>query len=101
MLRNRLFLQAPEILANQEIDIEYVSPMALAQRSQELQNLMRGLEMFAQISPLAPVQDYIDENGLVKNIISLLGLPAKMIKSDKEVMMLEKKEQQHNNNKQR
>ena len=52
MLRNNLFLQAPEILANQEIDIEYVSPMALAQRSQELQNLMRGLEMFAQISPL-------------------------------------------------
>ena len=88
MLRNRLFLQAPEILANQEVDIEYVSPMALAQRSQELQSLMRGLEMFAQISPLAPVQDYIDENGLVKNIISLLGLPAKMIKSDKEVMML-------------
>jgi hypothetical protein len=88
MLRNRLFLQAPEILAEQEIDIEYVSPMALAQRSQELQSLMRGLEMFAQISPLAPVQDYIDENGLVKQIISLLGLPAKMIKSDKEVMML-------------
>ena len=44
--------------------------------------------MFAQIAPLAPVQDYIDENGLIKNIISLLGLPAKMIKSDKEVMML-------------
>ena len=88
MLRNNLFLQAPEILANQEIDIEYVSPMALAQRSQELQNLMRGLEMFAQISPLAPVQDYIDENGLIKNIISLLGLPAKMIKSDSQVAEL-------------
>ena len=62
--------------------------MALAQRSQELQNLMRGLEMFAQISPLAPVQDYIDENGLIKNIISLLGLPAKMIKSDSQVAEL-------------
>jgi hypothetical protein len=88
MLRNQIFLQAPEILAEQEIDIEYVSPMALAQRGQELQSLMRGLEMFAQIAPLAPVQDYIDENGLVKQIISLLGLPAKMIKSDKEVMMM-------------
>ena len=31
MLRSKLFLQAPEILANQEIQIEYVSPMALAQ----------------------------------------------------------------------
>ena len=85
MLRNKLFLSAPEILANQEIDIEYVSPMALAQRSQELQSLVRGLELFAQIGQIAPVQDFIDENGLVKNIIKLLGLPAKMIKSDKQV----------------
>ena len=40
MLRNKLFREAPGILANQEIDIEYVSPMALAQKGQELQSLM-------------------------------------------------------------
>jgi hypothetical protein len=88
MLRNKLFLVAPEVLSNQEIDIEYVSPMALAQRSQELQSLVRGLELFTQIGQIAPVQDYIDENGLVKQIISLLGLPAKMIKSDAQVQMM-------------
>ena len=88
MLRNKLLLPAPEILANQEIDIEYVSPMALAQRSQELQSLVRGLELFAQIGQIAPVQDFIDENGLVKNIIKLLGLPARMIKSDKQVAQM-------------
>ena len=88
MLRNKLFQVAPEVLANQEIDIEYVSPMALAQRSQELQSLVRGLELFTQISQVAPVQDYIDENGLVKQIISLLGLPAKMIKSDAQVQQV-------------
>ena len=88
MLRNKLFLQAPEVLANQEIDIEYVSPMALAQRSQELQSLIRGLELFTQIGQIAPVQDYIDENGLVKQIINLLGLPAKMIKSDAQVQQI-------------
>ena len=88
MLRNKLFLVAPEVLSNQEIDIEYVSPMALAQRSQELQSLVRGLELFTQIGQIAPVQDYIDENGLVKNIINLLGLPAKMIKSDAQVMQV-------------
>ena len=88
MLRKKLFQVAPEVLANQEIDIEYVSPMALAQRSQELQSLVRGLELFAQIGQIAPVQDYIDENGLVKNIIKLLGLPAKMIKSDGQVQQL-------------
>jgi hypothetical protein len=85
MLRNKLFSQAPEILANQEIDIEYVSPMALAQRGQELQSIMRGLEIFGSIAQVAPVMDYLDDNGLVKQIIKVLGLPAKIIKSDQQV----------------
>ena len=85
MLRNKQFLQAPEILTNQEVDIEYVSPVAIAQKGSQLEGIMRGLELFGSISQLAPVTDYIDENGLVKQIINILGLPAKMIKSDKEV----------------
>ena len=51
-------------------------------------SLVRGLELFTQISQVAPVQDYIDENGLVKQIINLLGLPAKMIKSDAQVQQV-------------
>ena len=85
MLRNRLFREAPSILANQEIDIEYVSPMALAQKGQELQNVMRGLELFGSLAQTMPVMDYIDEDGLVKQLVQTLGLPARMIKSDKEV----------------
>ena len=88
MLRNKLFQPAPEILANQEVDVEYVSPMAMAQKGQELQSLMRGLELFGQIGQIAPVQDYIDENGLIKQIIRITGLPARMIKSDKQVAAL-------------
>lgn len=93
MLRNKMFTEAPQVLANQEIKIEFVSPMALAQKSQELQSLMRGLELFAQIGQVAPVQDYIDENGLVKEIIKILGLPAKMIKSDSQVAQLREERQ--------
>ncbi len=92
MLRNNLFVQAPQMLAGQEVDIEYVSPMAIAQRSQELQSIMRGLEVFGSISQVSPVTDYIDENGLVKTIINVLGLPAKMIRSDAQVR--QKREQQ-------
>ena len=88
MLRNRQFLPAPEILTNQEVDIEYVSPVALAQKGSQLESIMRGLELFGSISQIAPVTDYIDENGLIKQIINILGLPAKMIKSDKEVQEL-------------
>ena len=85
MLRGNNFITAPSILANQEIEIEYVSPMALAQKSQELSGIMRGMEIFGSLSQAMPITDYIDENGLVKQLISILGLPAKMIKSDAEV----------------
>jgi len=88
MLRNKEFLPAPEILTNQQVDIEYVSPVALAQKGSQLESIMRGLELFGSISQIAPVTDYIDENGLIKQIINILGLPAKMIKSDKEVQEL-------------
>jgi len=85
LLRNGLFIQSPDILQQQELKIEFVSPMALAQRGQELQSLMRGLEIFGSLAQTMPVMDYIDENGLVKNIIDILGLPARVIKSDAEV----------------
>ena len=88
MLRNKQFLPAPEILVNQEVDIEYVSPVAVAQKGSQLESIMRGLEIFGSVAQIAPVTDYIDENGLVKQIINILGLPAKMIKSDKQVQEL-------------
>ena len=93
MLRNKQFIQAPEVLVNQEIEIEYVSPMAIAQKSQELQNIIRGLEIFANIGQIAPVQDYIDENGLIKQIVKTLGLPARMIRGDKEVQVIRQERQ--------
>jgi len=89
MLRNDLFPQAPEILFNQEVDVEYVSPMALAQKGEELNSIVKGLELFGNISQLAPsTLDYIDPAGLVKNLIKILGLPATMIRSDDEVQQI-------------
>ena len=89
MLRNGLFPEAPEILLNQEVEVEYVSPMALAQRGEELNSIVKGLELFGNISQLAPqTLDYIDPPGLIKNLIKILGLPATMIRSDEEVQQL-------------
>jgi hypothetical protein len=93
MLRNNLFRPAPEILTNQEIDIEYVSPAALAQKSQELSSIIRGLEIFASIGQVAPVTDYLDPRGLVKEIIKILGIPAKVIRSDAEVQQITEEKQ--------
>ena len=88
MLRKGLFQPAPDVLQSQELNIDYVSPMALAQRGQELQSIMRGLEIFGSLGQTMPVMDYIDENGFIKQIIDILGLPAKMIKSDAQVQQI-------------
>ena len=89
MLRNGMFPEAPEILLNQEVDVEYVSPAALAQRGEELNSIVKGLELFGNVSQLAPqTLDYIDPPGLIKNLIKILGLPATMIRSDKEVQQI-------------
>jgi len=89
MLRGNLFPEAPEILLNQEVDVEYVSPMALAQKGEELNSIVKGLELFGNISQLAPATlDYIDPPGLIKNLIKILGLPATMIRSDAEVQQI-------------
>ena len=84
---------APDILGGQEIDVEYVSPMALAQKGQELSSIIRGLEIFGQIGAVAPVTDYIDPQGLVKEIIKILGIPAKIIRSDAEVQEITEEKQ--------
>ena len=88
MLRRKLFSEAPQMLNQQEIQIEYVSPMALAQKGQELQSIMKALEIFGSISQIVPVQDWLDESGLVIHVSSTLGLPAKLIKSDAEVSQM-------------
>ena len=86
MMRGKLFPQAPEILLDQEVDVEQVSPAALAQKGKEINEKLKGLELFGNISQLAPQSlDYIDPPGLIKSLIQILGLPATMIRSEAQV----------------
>ena len=43
--------------------------------------------------PPPPVTDYIDPQGLVKEIIKILGIPAKVIRSDTEVQQINEEKQ--------
>ncbi len=49
---------------------------------------MRGVEIFGSLQNIAPVFDHIDVNGLVKYIQDILGIPAKVMKSDVEVQQI-------------
>jgi len=94
LMRANVFQPAPEILTDQSIDIEYVSPLAKAQKSGDLTSVMRGVEIFGSMSQFAPVLDYLDADGLVKYVQKMLGLPAAIIKSDQEVAELRQQRQQ-------
>tara|TARA_R110002020_G_scaffold5666_3_gene23311 strand:- start:2670 stop:3362 length:693 start_codon:yes stop_codon:yes gene_type:complete len=92
--RQGIFRPAPEILAQQDVEIEYVSPLAKAQKSGDLNTVMRGVEIFGAMSQFAPVLDYLDTDGLAKYVQKVLGLPAAVMKSDAQVQQLRNERQQ-------
>ena len=94
VFKNGKFPQPPESVADQDVEIEYVSPLAKAQKTQELSSVMRGIEIFGSLQNIAPVFDYIDVDGLVNHIQEVLGLPAKVMRSAAEVQQIQQDKQQ-------
>jgi len=94
LLKNNKLPPIPEELGDQDVEIEYVSPLAKAQKSQELSSVMRGIEIFGSMQNIAPVFDYIDIDGLVNHIQEVLGLPAKIMRSKAEVQQKQQQKQQ-------
>ena len=89
MLRNKQLPEAPPYVANDRVEVEYVSPLAKAQRQSEVQGVVRMIEMMQPIASMDPTAlDHIDVDGLAKHVIKVLGIPATVIRSDIEVMML-------------
>jgi hypothetical protein len=85
LLRAGLLPAPPEELQGQDIDIEYVSPLAKAQKLTDLQSMLRGFEIMLQVSQVAPVMDYLDDDKLVQYLVEVTGMPARVIKSQDEV----------------
>lgn len=94
LLRSGLLPPAPEQLQGQDIDIEYVSPLAKAQKMTDLQSMLRGFEVMMQVAEIAPVMDYLDTDRLVKYLVDTTGIPARVIRSDEEVARIRRQQQQ-------
>ncbi len=83
--RGRLPIPPPE-LQGQEIDVEYVSPLAKAQKGAETASMYRLMEMalpFFQLSP--EVMDNINLDELVRYVADVQGIPEKIIRSEDEI----------------
>lgn len=93
LLRSGLLPPAPEELQGQDIDIEYVSPLAKAQKMTDLQSMLRGFEVMMQVAEIAPVMDYLDTDRLVQYLVETTGIPARVIRSNEEVRKIRREQQ--------
>ncbi|ADD94066.1 hypothetical protein ALOHA_HF400048F7ctg1g11 [uncultured phage MedDCM-OCT-S04-C1035] len=85
LMRRNLFAQPPEFLSGQDIEIEYVSPLAKAQKSTELSSIMRAIEIMGSLSNVAPVFDHINMDKLVRHLTNIVGVPQKILKPQSEL----------------
>ena len=85
ILRKNLFRPAPEFLSGKDIEIEYVSPLAKAQKSTELQSIMRAIEIMGSLANVAPVFDHINMDKLVRHLADIVGVPQKILKPQSEL----------------
>ena len=85
LLRNDMLPPAPEFLSGRDIEIEYVSPLAKAQKSSELQSIMRAIEILGSLANVSPVFDYVNFDNLVKHLADIVGMPQKLLKSQNQV----------------
>jgi hypothetical protein len=86
LVRQQAFPPAPDNLKELDLDIEYVSPLAKAQRSGDVQSVMRLFELIGPMGQLDPgVFDYMDTDGMVKYLIKVLGVPASVVRGEDEV----------------
>tara|TARA_R100000995_G_scaffold30176_3_gene13436 strand:- start:17447 stop:19063 length:1617 start_codon:yes stop_codon:yes gene_type:complete len=84
--RNNQFAEPPMMLEGGDVDVEYVSPLAKAQRQSDIQSVM---QMFELLSPLASINagifDHFDFDGLIRHILKTLAIPATVTKGEGQV----------------
>ena len=85
MVRKNVFSPAPEIISGRDVEIEYVSPLAKAQKSTELSSIMRAIEIMGSLSNVAPVFDHINMDKLVRHLTSIVGVPQKILNPQSEL----------------
>ena len=85
----------PEVIQNNNIDVEYVSPLAKAQRNGDIQSLVRLFELITPIAQVDPgVMDYLDTDGMAKHLIRTVGIPASAVRGTEEVEQMRREKAQ-------
>lgn len=96
LLRQGAFLPAPEVLSGKDIRIEYVSPIARAQRQLEANGILRTMEVmvpFIQADPT--ILDNFDGDAAFSHVgVDLFGMDPRLIRDGREVKQLRQTREQ-------
>lgn len=83
------------MLATQDVKIEYISPLAQAQKMSGLVNIEQAISFVMQMAQAWPdAIKAVDPLGAVAKYMDLLGAPAKMRRSEEDIQQMIQAEQQ-------
>ena len=86
MFRAGAFKDAPEIIGDSKIDIEYVGPLARSQRMEEAVAIERLYTLAMNIGQVDPsIMDNIDHDEAIRMRARLLGVPKTVLRSSEQV----------------
>lgn len=86
LLRKGYLPTPPEMIADRQMVIEYVSPLALAQKRESLNSISNLLALVGQMAQLTPeVLDKIDTDQVVDEMSMVLGVSPDIVRDDKQV----------------
>lgn len=96
--RSGVFPDIPEELQDlvgEEFRIEYISPLAQAQKMSGLTSIEQGIGFIGQAAQFdQTVLDKVNLTEAVANYLAQVGVPAAMIRSDEEVQEIQKQRQE-------
>jgi len=86
MFRANAFSPAPEIISGQNIDVEFIGPLARSQRMEEATAVERLYELAMQLAQADPsVLDIINSDVAIRMRAELLGVPKTVLRGVDEV----------------
>jgi len=89
LVRQKAFQPAPDFMSDSAIEIEYVSPLAKAQKQGDIQNALRMLELFGPLTQIdQSAIDYVDIDGMAKYLLNTLGVPATTVRGEEQVAQI-------------
>jgi len=93
--RRRKFPAAPEVLDGADYDVEYVSPLARAQRQTDANGLLRVFEIASPIIQMQPESaQIINGEDTIRWLGDLFGTPNSLFKSEEEMEQMRQQQQQ-------